>query len=205
MSGVEPPSFEAPHTNGAPHVRPAAPRRVAWGPILVAITFALICAGIVFGWTFVGSKSPERLDDESAAAVEAACADARAQLRDLPNPSPTLGADRVERVRSENEILLEMVATLDAIEPADATPARALAAWRDDWRALVESRARYATELETEKRARLVLPASNGIEPVTERMDDFVDEQGGRANSCMREALNSDQVEGPRSYDDVEG
>jgi hypothetical protein len=201
MSGTEPPVFEAPHSNGANHLEPPTHRRVPFGPILVAIAFVLVCAGIVFGWTFVGSKSPERLDDAAASAMEQACVEAQNALRDLPNPAPTLGSDRVDRVRAENEIFRQMVGELEGIEPLDSTPARALAAWRDDWTALIEARARYATDLETEKRARLVLPSSNGLEPVTERMDDFVAEQGGRVNTCLREALNSDQVEGTREYE----
>jgi hypothetical protein len=215
MSSTEPPAreqqpvtFEAPHSNGAGHTQARELPRAhfPWLAVLIAIAFALICVGIVVGWTFFGSRpSPERLDDTSATDVQAACAAAQRDLADLPAlPNPAPGADRVDRIRAENEILETMADRWDAVEPTSSTPASALSQWTDDWRSLIQARENYASDLETERRARFVVPADRGIKPVTDRMDDFVREQSGRIDICSTTALAAEVVEGERQYEPVE-
>ena len=51
--------------------RPADPpsaQHAPWEFLILALFVALIGIGIILGWTLVGSHSPERLDDASAAA-----------------------------------------------------------------------------------------------------------------------------------------
>ena len=102
--------FETPHPNGAVYDKPPSSRPHAPFEFLILLLLvALICIGIVFAWTFIGSKSPERLDEAIASPIAAACDRAQAALRELPNPDPRLGADRVARIRAENDIVLTAI------------------------------------------------------------------------------------------------
>ena len=193
------PVFEAPHPNGAVHH--AAPSRghAPWEFIVLALFVAILAIGIVLGWTFVGSHSPEHLDTASAAAASAACDTAQAKLKALPQPFPRLGADRVARVRAEDVVLRAMVAQFATVHPAKKTPAAALSGWATDWGRMVDARARYADDLEkvagTNKQVRLIYPAVNAIKPITGRMDDFVRENHPRLDACFTEGLQLEVVE----------
>jgi hypothetical protein len=220
MPEVEPPAreqqpvvFEAPHsngavTNGSGTSRPK--RRLPRIPRGLIIAGAVLFVGV---WIFaiiwsvtVTPNSPESLDDQAATDVEAACAGAMRELESLPElPDPAPGADRVALIREENEILTTMTTQLDAVDPTGSTPASALTQWTADWRRVIAARAKYATDLETERRARFVVPAARGIQPVTDKMDDFVREQSGRIDSCFTGALQAEVVEGIRQYGNAEG
>src|SRR5262245_31844330 len=168
MPEVEPPAreqqpvvFEVPHPNGAAK---NGSRRYHRGRRMPRIPRGWIIAGaavFVGLWIFaiiwsvtVTRHSPEHLDGAAAADVEAACVVARNDLQALPAlPDPAPGADRVERIRSENEILSAMTDRFDAVEPVDSTPAAALQQWTTDWRRVIQAREKYANDLETQKRA----------------------------------------------------
>jgi hypothetical protein len=203
-----PPAFEPPHPNGAVHTPPPARRGHApWEFVILALLVLLVGIGIILGWTLVGSHSPERLDAAAAAAVSAACNDAQAQLKALPDPDPTLGADRVARLHAENRILQNMVATFGTVHPRSSTPATALQKWSEDWGRMIDARARYADDLQriagTNDKVRFVYPATNGITPVTETMDDYVRENHPHLDACFTAALQLEQYEGPRDYQKV--
>lgn len=201
------PVFEAPHSNGAVHQ--AKPRRShpPWEFLILTLFVLILCIGIVLGWTFVGSHSPEKLDPTSAAAVSAACDQAVAKLKAVPNSYPKLGADRVARVRAENVPLRAMVAQFATIHPKSKTPAVALAGWSSDWSRMIDARARYADDLEasakTGDQVRLIYPAVHAITPITQNMDDYVRESTPRLNACFTAALQLEVVEGPRDYEKV--
>jgi hypothetical protein len=202
-----PPVFEAPHPNGAMHTEPPRRRHAPWEFVILALLVLLIGVGIILGWTLVGSHSPERLDSASAAAVSAACNDAQAQLKALTNPDPRLGRDRVARLRAENRVLQNMVSTFATVHPKSSTPATALEKWSADWGRMIEARARYADDLQsvagTTRRVRFIYPASNGITPVTQQMDDFVRENHPHLDACFTVALQLEQYEGKRVYEKV--
>ena len=85
----EPGDFEAPHPNGAAQPAARAKRPHApWEFIVLSLFVALICIAIILGWTLVGSKSPERLDEPTAARLAAACNEAQARLKALPVSYP---------------------------------------------------------------------------------------------------------------------
>jgi hypothetical protein len=203
-----PPAFEAPHTNGAAHTAAPAKRQHApWEFLILVLLVLLVGIGIVLGWTLVGSHSPERLDDASAAAAATACDTAQSRLKALPEPNPVLGADRVQRIRAENEVLRDMVTRIAAVRPTKSTPAAAMRDWTADWQRMVDARARYADDLAgvagTDQRVRFVTPASNSIRPITAQMDDFVRENHPRLDACFTEALQLERVEGDRVYKKV--
>jgi hypothetical protein len=204
---MAPPVFEPPHPNGAVHSAPARRGRAPWEFLILALLVMLVCAAIILGWTLVGSHSPERLDNASASSVAAACDRAQAALKALPNPYPKLGAQRVQRIRAENQVLLQMVTELAAVHPASSTPATALQKWSADWGRMIDARARYADDLQrvagTTERVRFIYPAVNGIRPVTEQMDDYVRENHPHLDACFTTALQLEVVEGQRSYQKV--
>ena len=219
MPEVEPPAreqqpvvFEVPHPNGAAkngshrfHRGRRIPRvRRGW-IIGGAVVFVGLWIFAIIWSVTVTRHSPEHLDDAAAADVEAACVAAQNALESLPAlPDPAPGADRVARVRAENEILSAMTDRFDDVEPVDATPASALRQWTADWRRVIAAREQYANDLETQKRARFVVPAARGIQPVTDKMEDFVLEQSGRTNTCSTAALQAEVVEGERQYGKAE-
>jgi len=200
--------FEAPHPNGAAQHAPRERRgRAPWEFMILLLFVALIAVGIILAWTLVGSHSPERMDAKSAVALDAKCNAAQAKLKTLPNSFPRTGADRVARVRAENEVLRAMVSDFGQVHPLKTTPAHALEGWATDWLRVIDARERYADDLAategTTKKAQFVLPATTGIKPVTAKMDDFVRENHPNMNGCFTEALALDVVEGPREYKKV--
>jgi hypothetical protein len=203
--GIAPPVFEPPHPNGAVHTPPPPRRHAPWEFVILALLVMLVGVGIILGWTLVGSHSPERLDAAAATDVAAACSNAQAALKALPNPDPRLGAQRIERIRAENKVLLQMVTELAAVHPAKSTPATALQKWSADWGRMIDARARYADDLQrvagTSERVRFIYPAVNGIRPVTEQMDDYVRENHPHLDTCFASALQVDVVEGKRTYE----
>ena len=206
-AGIAPPVFEPPHPNGAVHSAPARRGHAPWEFVILALLVMLVGAGIILGWTLVGSHSPERLDTTSASAVAAACDKAQAALKALPNPDPRLGAQRVERIRAENTVLLQMLREFATVHPAASTPATALEKWSADWGRMIDARARYADDLQrvagTTERVRFIYPAVNGIRPVTEQMDDYVRENHPHLDACFTTAMQLDIVEGQRTYQKV--
>jgi hypothetical protein len=203
-----PPTFEAPHSNGAVHQsEPPRRKHAPWEFIILSLFVAILCIGIILGWTLVGSHSPEKLDDASAAALSAACDHAQARLNALPNSDPRLGALRVERIRAENVQLRAMVEQFATVHPVKSTPATAVQKWSVDWGRMIDARTRYADDLQqsatTGGRVRFIYPAINAITPVTHQMDDFVRENTPRLNACFTEALQLEVFEGKREYKDV--
>src|SRR5260221_8235934 len=198
------PSFEAPHSNGAVHHEERVRAHGPWEFLVLGLFVAILCIGIILGWTLVGSHSPERLDGAAYAAVSAACDRAQATLKALPNPYPRLGADRVARVRAENVVLRAMLAQFATVQPSSKTPAAALRGWSHDWGRMVDARARYAGDLAksatTGAKVRLIYPAVNAIKPVTNQMDNFVPENDPHLKACFTEALQLEDVQGPRAY-----
>ena len=203
-----PPAFEAPHSNGAVHQAKARRAPAPWEFLVLSLFVAILCIGIILGWTLVGSHSPERLDASSAAAVSAVCDRAQATLKTLPNAFPRLGADRVARVRAENVVLRAMETQFAEVHPHSTTPATALRDWSADWGRMIDARARYADDLAksatTGAKVRLIYPAVKAITPVTHQMDDFVRENDPRLKACFTTALQLEVVEGPRDYKKVD-
>lgn len=209
----EPEEPERPHVdasmNGAGHHFPKARRTHApWEFLILALLVALVGVGIILGWTLVGSHSPERLDDASAAAVAGTCDRAQSALKALANPDPVLGADRVARLRAENAIFTTMVAQLHDVRPEKSTPANALTGWSGDWQRMIDARVKYANDLQgtetTGGKIRFITPAATGgIKPITDKMDDFVRENHPRIDACFTAALQIEKVEGKREYKKV--
>jgi hypothetical protein len=207
----EAPAFEAPHSNGAMHETRPTRAHAPWEFLVLTLFVMILCIGIVLGWTFIGSHSPERLDAASATAVSAVCNGAQAQLKALPDPDPRgNGAQRAARVRAENAPLREMVTQMGAVHPKSSTPATALRAWTADWGRMIDARTTYAnalaalaTSANPNGKVRFIYPAINAIKPITGHMDDFVRENNPHLDACFTEALQIEVVEGPRVYKKV--
>jgi hypothetical protein len=204
--------LEPPHPNGAVHANGSAPpkrRHAPWEFMILALLVALVGIGIILGWTLVGHRSPERLTNANAQTLSSACNDAQAALKQLPNPSPVNGGDVVARIRAEDVVLRTMVSRLSTVTPSASTPAAALRAWTEDWSRVIDARERFATALAatkgTNNKVEFVLPATNGIHPVTDNMDNYVRENDPNLKACFTDALQLSTVEGPRTYAAVSG
>ena len=102
-----------------------------------------------------------------------------------------------------------MVARFATVTPRSSTPAQALKGWSTDWSHVVVARERYASDLaaaaKTGAKVQLVLPATGGVKPVTDKMDDFVRENHPNLNVCFTKALQLEVVEFQRTYTTVTG
>ena len=149
-----------------------------------------------------GGRSPERLGDADAKVAEQACLEAQQAMTALPgvttHSSPTARADRVA---SEDASLQKMIDTIRAVRPTADAPRTALTAWLDDWQQLVDARQHYSHDVRTlGARARFVEPAAVGIQPIADKMNDWILEQGTRTDDCNTGRLQAEVVEGPRVY-----
>jgi hypothetical protein len=218
MSPTEPPretghddvtdALEAPHPNGSLDSAVSTRRRRRRRRLIVIgglLFLAVWIFAIVWSVT-ITTRSPERLDDAAARAVQGACATAQARLRALPPvPQSESLADRVARVRTENATLQTMATALTSVHATHSTPATALEKWTADWQRMIAARARFADDLERKGRAEFVIPATGGITPITNKMDDFVREQHHRIDACFTDGLQLEVVAGTRTYKHVEG
>jgi hypothetical protein len=150
-----------------------------------------------------GGTSPERLDDSTALTVESNCKSAQRSLAKLPQLGErSTVAETATRLDRENGILTGMVHRQLAVRPAKKTPATALRAWLGDWQRLITAREQYSGELRTEGRdARFIEPAYKGVDPIADKMNDWILEQGTRTNTCNTDALQAEVVNGPRKYE----
>ena len=162
---------------------------IAW---IVALTYSVTAGG----------RSPERLDDPTARAVESNCRTAQRELSQLPQVGAhATSADTGARLVSEDQILSRMVDRQTALQPTHNTPAVALKDWLADWKRLIVARSHYASDLETKGRAaRFIEPAYKGVDPIADKMNTWILEQGTRTNTCNTDALQAEVVNGPRTY-----
>jgi hypothetical protein len=162
---------------------------LAWG---IAITYSVT----------VGGRSPERLADPEARAVAAACRDAQRALEELPQVDVQANfSDKADRVEREDAILTAMIRQIRTVHPEGRDPSVALNGWLTDWERLVRAREQYANDLRTGGAdARFVEPASDGVEPIANKMNDWTLEQGTRTDVCNTGVLQAEVVDGPRAY-----
>jgi hypothetical protein len=193
-----------PHTNGiAPHAA-GTDKNLRRRKILIAALIVFVAAwavALIYSVT-AGGRSPERLNNADAQVAETACSDAQRALAALPQVGLRSSIDaRATRVASENAILTTMIDRMRALRPDSDTPKLALNAWLDDWEKLVVARKHYASELHTlGVKARFVEPAAAGIQPIADKMNNWILEQGTRTESCNTGRLQAEVVEGPRTY-----
>jgi hypothetical protein len=198
------PTLEAPHTNGAVTTSGNAKARSIRRRLLLvgAVVFVGLWAFALTYSVTAGGRSPERLNDPNAHSVETACLDARHALQALPQVSTNASANaQAARITSEDAILTSMVARLAALHPEQKTPAVALTGWLADWRRLITARQHYARDLRSMgDAARFVEPATAGVDPIVDKMNNWILEQGTRTNACNTGQLQGEVVMGPRSY-----
>ncbi len=168
------------------------------GLILFAAAWTI---AIIYSVT-AGGRSPERLDDRNATVVANACSNAQRSLSALPQvgvrATPLAEAGRNV---AENALFSKMLTDLRAVHPTGKAPSVAIAGWLDDWQNLVAARNKYVDDLTTiGRRARFVEPATKGIKPIADKMNDWTLEQGTRTDACNTGALQIEVLRGPRKY-----
>jgi hypothetical protein len=110
-------------------------------------------------------------------------------------------AEKADRIDQEDAIFTTMVARILAVHPKGKDPEAALNGWRRDWSKLVAARQDYVSDLRTQGAdARFVEPATKGVEPIANKMNDWILEQGTRTDGCNTGVLQVEVVEGPRQY-----
>lgn len=191
---ASPDEVPTPHPNGSTpsRRRSALRRRLMWGALLAVA--AVWAYGI---WYSVNRPAPEPLDDAARDAAVAACTEALADLRAVPDPSGAAADSGAGRVPAENEMLRRMVADLRRIEPDDPEGAEAFGRWLDDWDALIAARADFVAAAVEHDNARLRIPVADNA-PVSVRMDDYADMHD--LDACSTRTLRAEVVEGDRAY-----
>jgi hypothetical protein len=176
-------------------------RRPGWRkPVFMAAFVAFIGVWAFGFWYDANRPAPEPLDAASQRAAAAACRAAISKLAVLePLPSPPVLTKRIARVRSEDAIFTDLVATFRAIHPTDGDGAKAIQSFATDWQHLTAARERYADELSAGKtRPDLVIPVDPTKAPITIRMKEYA--QIHRLNVCTPDSLQGEVVEGAREY-----
>ena len=191
-------------TNGAVATSPDARNRRLRRRVMVTglVVFGLAWAIAITYSVTAGGRSPERLNDAEARTVNAACLDAQHALARLPavgaHPTPIQRADRVD---GEDALLTSMLEKIGAVHPQGKDPAAALTGWLGDWRKLIAARQRFVSDLRTKGTgAQFVEPATKGVEPIVNKMNDWILEQGTRTERCNTGELQAEVVEGERIY-----
>jgi hypothetical protein len=191
-------------TNGASTTAdPTRKRNVRRWVIVTAFVLVGLAWAIAITYSVtVGGRSPERLGDAEASVVAAACADAQQALEELePVGMQASFAAKADRVEQEDAILAAMIRKIRTVEPESADPAAALDGWLADWQRLLDAREQYVRDLRTDGAdARFVEPADDGVEPIANKMNDWILEQGTRTDGCNTGVLQVEVVEGPRVY-----
>jgi hypothetical protein len=198
------PGYDAPHMNGAATPEstgtPTLRRRLMVGGLILfaaAWTVALIYS------VTAGGRSPERLDDPTATVVATACIDAQRALTALPQVGGSEASNPAlaTRVSSEDAIFTKMITDLRALRPKGKAPVIALTGWLGDWQSLVTARERFVSDIHTQgAAARFVEPATQGIKPIADKMNNWTLEQGTRTDACNTGALQVEQIYGLRKY-----
>jgi len=110
-------------------------------------------------------------------------------------------AAETQRITAEDQIFSKMVSDLRALHPTGKEPAIALTGWLDDWQNLVNARDKYVGDVATKgSDAQFVEPATKGIKPIADKMNDWTLEQGTRTDACNTGALQIEVLQGPRKY-----
>jgi hypothetical protein len=168
---------------------------------------AFVLVGLAWGIAIIysvtaGGRSPERLSDAEARVVAGACQNAQEALEKLPQvDGPANLPDKADRVEHEDAILAAMIEKIRAVHPEGHDPTIALTGWLSDWQRLVTAREEYVNDLRTRGTdARFVEPAADGVEPIANKMNDWILEQGTRTDGCNTGVLQVEVVEGPRIY-----
>ena len=198
------PNAAVPHMNGAVTTTGfTKARKIRRRLFLAGLVVFLGAWAIALTYSVTaGGRSPERLDDANAHAVAEACLGAQRQLAALPQVSQqAIPVDRAVRIVSEDKILTTMIAEIRRIHPTQKTPAIALTDWTDDWTRLVASRDHYVSDLHTKGiAARWVEPATAGVDPISDKMNNWTLEQGTRTDACNTGELQAEVISGPRVY-----
>jgi hypothetical protein len=161
--------------------RPDTANRRSPVKMLLAVVGAAV---FVTFWTwalFFASKEPvNKIGDEAwMARAESICvaADeqrlALADFREMQNASPELVRERADVVDAATDVLDQMLDDVVAVAPSDAKGQDLIPQWEADYRAYIESRRTFATELRTTgENSAFFEPEANGI-PISEKLEVF--------------------------------
>jgi hypothetical protein len=184
MRGV--PEDPSPRTAARPWVR----------SLVVAAFVAVLAAWGVALWYSLTRGGPEPLSPSAQQVLAGACGDALAELRAMPDLDG--GPVDPARLTAETAVLAGIVrAGRAAVVPGD-DGADALAAWLDDWDALLAARAEVAAQRARGTTRRLVVPTDDRGRPVTVRMDEYARYHG--LADCSPITLQAEVIDGARFY-----
>jgi hypothetical protein len=191
-------------TNGGAATSPGPRKRTLRRRVMVGglVAFGLAWAIAITYSVTAGGRSPERLNDAQARTVNTACLDAQHALARLPPVGAhSTPRDQAARLDREDTILASMLGNIAAVHPDGKDPAAALTGWIGDWRKLIAARQRFVSDLRTKgSEARFVEPATKGVEPIVNKMNDWILEQGTRTDRCNTGELQAEVVLGERIY-----
>lgn len=158
--------------------------------VLVAVCLAMVAMwGYVVFLAFGPGRQPpvDRLDNpDFAQAAEPRCADAVAEVTELPSASesdtPEARADVVEEANAVFAAMLADLEELTDLAPPGDQQVRAQQ-WLDDWHTFLDDRAEYAEALRSDPEARMLVSEKEGTgRHVTIWIDEFAN--ANRMPSC---------------------
>ena len=146
----------------APEREVDEPLAMTWSPGRVAAVIVVLALVVFWAWIFAGGPrkaNPDYLDDrEFAAAAERRCTALRDDLTELPPAEDArTAADRAVVLARANVLLGDMIDDIEAIAPRSGDDATRASGWLADYRTYLSDREAYATALERDPNAQLVL------------------------------------------------
>ncbi len=163
----------------APVATPPEPPRTRSRVGFVLAT--LVTIGLVSMWGYViylafgpgRQDSPDKVSDPSfAPAAQARCDEVQDRISQLqPAYQAKDAAARAVVLTKANEDLAGMLDELAPLVPS-GDDGRIVQAWLDDWHTYLHDRQAYATALESDPKARLLVTPKKGVQ-ITEWLDQF--------------------------------
>jgi hypothetical protein len=185
----------------APVVEPRAPRSNRVALLVIFVGFLLVLAAIIGGLAI--GRSAEPIGD-AFATVQGACRAAHDDLRALGRIGDIDAAELSARVDLETGRLREMLVEFDAARTGNADGQRALEAWTADWEQLLDARDVASRRIAVGEDPDPWLPPIDvgGAEGIDGRIDEYARRE--RLTACTTDILEADNLDGQRTYRDIE-
>ncbi len=184
-----------------PFVEPSVPRSNRVALVVIFVGFLLVLAAIIGG--LVIGRSAEPIGD-AFDAVQGACRAAHDDLKALGRIGDIDATELSARVDLETGRLREMLIEFEAARTGNADGQRALEAWTADWEQLLDARDAASIRIAAGDDPDPWLPPieAGGAEGIDGRIDEYARRE--RLTACTTDILEADNLDGQRTYREIE-
>ncbi len=178
-----------------------APRSNRVALLIIFAGFLLVLAAIVGG--LVIGRSAEPIGD-AFETVQGACRAAHDDLRAIGPIGDISATELAARVDLETARLREMLIEFGAARTGNSDGQRALEGWTADWEQLLDARDAASERIALGEDPDPWLPPSEagGVEGIDGRIDEYARREA--LTACTTDILEADNLDGQRTYRDIE-